>query len=68
MPYTTCPACDDEIYLPKKPRLGAVVTCGSCGADFEVVSEDPLELDWLEEEDEDLEDDDWDWEDEEDEE
>ena len=57
MPYTTCPGCDEEIYIPTAPRLGDVIVCRTCEADLEVVSIRPLELDWREEED-DREDDD----------
>lgn len=57
MPYAICPGCDDEIYVPGKPRLGQRVGCEDCGYELEVVGLDPLELDWVyEEEDEELDD------------
>jgi lysine biosynthesis protein LysW len=52
MPYATCPGCNDDIYLSKRPRLGEVIYCPSCAAELEVISLTPLELDWHLEEDE----------------
>ncbi len=57
MPYAMCPSCDDDIYLPRSPRLGEIVACPNCGARLEVVDVNPLELDWpLDDEDEEEED------------
>lgn len=47
MPYTICPGCDEDIYIPKRPRLGDIITCRSCEAELEVVSTNPLELDFF---------------------
>ncbi len=52
-----CPDCGSEVRLRKAPHLGQIVNCGSCGTTLEVVSREPLELDWsfeepLDEEDE----------------
>lgn len=58
MPSTFCPDCGEKITL-NPTRIGQKLTCPHCAADLEVISTDPLELDWLY---------DWDWEDEEEEE
>ena len=58
MPYTMCPGCEGEVYIPGKPTLGQRVVCSDCNAELEVISANPLELDWLEEEGEDEEDED----------
>lgn len=57
---TFCPDCDEEITFNPHPRLGHKLTCPHCDVELEVISVDPLELDWAY---------DWseeDWEDEED--
>jgi len=46
MEVTNCISCDEEIRLRKPPKIGMLVTCSGCGAEFEVVWLDPLELDW----------------------
>lgn len=51
MPYVTCPGCDDELYIGGEPRLGQKVVCGECDARLEVVSLDPLEVDFPSEDD-----------------
>lgn len=55
-----CPACESDMDLDEEQLLeGGVVSCGGCGAHFEVVSPHPLELEQIgSEEDEDDEDDD----------
>ena len=57
MPYAVCPGCNEEIYLPKRPQLGDIVTCEGCENELQVVSTNPLELDWYDEDEEDLGDD-----------
>lgn len=70
MPKAYCLNCDEAISV-LNPRIGATVICPECGAEMEVISVNPLELDfpldedW--EDDEEWEDED-EWEDEEDEE
>ncbi|MGC8837753.1 MAG: hypothetical protein ACP5UM_04980 [Anaerolineae bacterium] len=57
-PTAYCPDCDEPIRLRGKVALGMRVTCPSCGAELEVVSLKPLELDWVydyEEEEEEFE-------------
>jgi lysine biosynthesis protein LysW len=55
MPYALCPDCDQEIVL-NRVIVGQMVTCPHCDAALEVISVDPLELDWAY---------DWSWEEEE---
>ena len=52
-----CPDCDEKITLNPKPRVGRRFTCPHCDAELEVISTDPLELDWAY---------DWDWDEDED--
>jgi alpha-aminoadipate carrier protein LysW len=63
MAVATCPDCGNEINLGRNPREGQSVTCPDCEADLEVISLDPLELDWAysdHDEEWDTPDDDWD--------
>jgi alpha-aminoadipate carrier protein LysW len=41
-----CPDCDGEIIFNPHPRIGQKLTCPHCASDLEVVSIDPVELDW----------------------
>jgi alpha-aminoadipate carrier protein LysW len=64
MPKTSCPNCDAEVNIAK-PKLGAFVSCRDCGTELEVISVNPLELDFpLDSYDDD---EDWDYEEDEDE-
>ncbi len=45
MPTTSCPECDEEVYVDAESEQGDVVSCDECGADLEVVGLDPIELD-----------------------
>jgi alpha-aminoadipate carrier protein LysW len=54
-----CPDCDGRIALNPHATVGQRVTCPNCDSDLEVISVDPLELDWAY---------DWSWDDDEDEE
>lgn len=60
MSKTYCPECDAVIQV-EQPREGALIDCPLCGERLEIISADPLEVDFP------LDDDDWeeDWEDEE---
>jgi alpha-aminoadipate carrier protein LysW len=63
MAVATCLDCGNEINLGRNPKEGQSVTCPDCGADLEIISLDPLELDWAYsdvEEEWDTPDDDWD--------
>jgi len=42
-----CLGCDEDIRFPGRPRLGQMVTCHRCGARLEVIDVNPLELDWV---------------------
>jgi alpha-aminoadipate carrier protein LysW len=47
-----CPECEGPILL-RDPMEGEIVPCAACGADLEVRSLDPLQLDLAPEEEED---------------
>lgn len=54
-----CPDCDGKIVLNMNVKVGQKLTCPHCDADLEVISIDPIELDWAydwddEDEDEEL--------------
>jgi lysine biosynthesis protein LysW len=62
MASTQCSECDEEIDVTGRTKLGQKIICSHCGAQLEVVSTEPLEVEIAqEEEDDDLwEDDDLD--------
>ena len=47
---TDCPECDETIEI-EDPERGQNVECEDCGAEFEVVSTSPLELELVDEDD-----------------
>jgi alpha-aminoadipate carrier protein LysW len=49
----SCPECGAEITLGEKVEKGEIVQCGDCGAELEVISVDPIELEVAPEEEED---------------
>lgn len=49
-----CPDCEEKVNIGSQPRQGQRITCPECWADLEIISLDPLELDFA------AEDDDWD--------
>lgn len=51
MPTTHCIECEEAIELEGRARIGQKVSCAHCGAVLEVVSTDPIELDWADDED-----------------
>lgn len=53
-----CLDCDRKIVLNLAHKPGDSVSCTSCGAEFEIVSMDPPELEWLYEDYDDAYDDD----------
>lgn len=46
MQYGTCPECAGQVHFVHPPTPGQRARCPKCGARLEVVSADPLELDW----------------------
>ena len=46
MPVANCIECDAEIALSDRPRLGQKLVCPHCHAQLEIVSTNPVELDW----------------------
>ena len=42
----SCPDCEQEILLDNNPQKGQKITCPNCWAYLEIVSLDPLKLDW----------------------
>lgn len=68
MAMVLCLDCDRKIELNLNHKPGDKVICSSCGSEFEIVSMDPPEIEWLYDEYDDEEwDDDDDWEDDDDE-
>lgn len=45
MPDAYCPDCDEKIVL-RQPRLGQKLFCPHCDTELEVISVEPLDLDW----------------------
>ena len=45
MPTTTCPECDAEINIPADAMENELIACADCGAELEIISLDPIELD-----------------------
>ena len=41
-----CPDCGERISLGFRPREGQQLACSDCGALLEIISLQPLELDW----------------------
>jgi lysine biosynthesis protein LysW len=64
---TWCPDCDATIAFSTRMKLGKSIECPECGVVLEVISLNPLEVDYALEDDdwEEYEDDDWDDDDEE---
>ncbi len=47
----TCQECNTPLVVEDAaPELGDIVTCSACGAEHEVISADPLQLELIEEE------------------
>ncbi len=61
MPFSTCPQCDNRIRFSEMPDVGDIVLCRTCDTRLEVVSLNPIVLDWpfdLADADDDVDDDD----------
>lgn len=41
-----CIDCEQPIRLESRPRVGDMLLCSCCGTEFEVISVEPIELDW----------------------
>ena len=61
-----CPECDARINVGRNPTEGQVVVCPRCRTELEIISVDPIELDWMlddsddyDEDEDDDNDDDW---------
>ena len=67
MTFAECPSCQGEIKLGTGPFMGQKIRCRNCDAQLEIVWLNPVELDWVEEDDDtyeeeaDLNDDDYDY-------
>lgn len=48
-----CPDCDAPIQKRNKMRVGQRFRCPECGADLEIICQDPMEIDYY------LDDEDW---------
>jgi alpha-aminoadipate carrier protein LysW len=49
----TCPVCEGTFYVDEEEvEEGDLISCEECGAELEVVSTDPFELEMVEDEDE----------------
>jgi lysine biosynthesis protein LysW len=57
---TVCPDCDEKIVFTSPPKLGQKTRCDNCWAFLEVISLNPLELGWEDDNLDDSDDDDWD--------
>ncbi len=55
MAVAYCPDCEGKISISSEAAVGQRITCPHCDTDLEVISVEPLELDWAY---------DWSWEDE----
>ena len=47
MTYAVCLKCGQFITL-RHPKVGLIVNCQNCWTEFEIVSLQPLELEWAE--------------------
>ena len=56
-----CPDCGARITVPSPVRIGQQVLCPNCDAELEVIDTNPVELDWVYEDEENDEDEDEDW-------
>ncbi|MUV90072.1 lysine biosynthesis protein LysW [Halapricum sp. CBA1109] len=40
-----CPECGADVAPHADAEIGEIIDCGTCGAELEVVDDDPVELD-----------------------
>ncbi|MEI6223038.1 MAG: hypothetical protein WCP97_09860 [bacterium] len=45
-----CTDCQDELVIPQKNEIGDLVFCKLCGAEYEVIKLNPIQLKLIEEE------------------
>ena len=45
MPSTTCPECEERIFIDASSEQGRIITCEDCDSSLELVGLDPVELD-----------------------
>ena len=45
MSSTYCPNCD-TVFSVNNPQMGAMIRCRECGQELEIISADPLEVDF----------------------
>ena len=57
MNVAECPSCSTLIEVRRKPTMGQQLTCSACDAVLEIVWLDPLELDWVYDDEENLDED-----------
>ncbi len=41
-----CPECDSRIYFERKPDPGQIIVCPECEVSLEIMSANPIRLDW----------------------
>ena len=46
MAKSYCPSCD-AVVISDHPRLGGTLRCRDCGAELEIISTAPFEVDYL---------------------
>ena len=51
MAIASCVECEEDVEISGRVRLGQKIVCASCGAELEIASVNPLELDWATEDD-----------------
>lgn len=42
---TECPECGADVSLPETVETGEIIDCATCGAELEVIDDDPIVLD-----------------------
>jgi len=47
MKTVNCLSCDAEIEIKGKVEIGQLVVCEACDAEFEIISLNPIQIDWL---------------------
>lgn len=47
MSSVLCPECGATIHIGNRGKVGEKIACPNCGARLEVISVNPLEVDWV---------------------